>query len=154
MRSDRGDIDEMTAFASHETWKERGNTIENTMDVHINHAAPFVCFQIDPGGEALAVLCKGTGLKRHYLMRLWAALKRPTEIGPGVLHPHYERIREIYEMMSVAKAQTTLRYWNWSLSTSFRENPNDALSADEEASREYSSSRRTARLVFGARGKD
>ena len=137
--------------------EKRGLNRDSAQEIgHLAGIKPVTAAKIltDPGGEALAVLCKGTGLKRHYLMRLWAALKRPTEIGPGVLHPHYERIREIYEMMSVAKAQTTLRYWNWSLSTSFRENPNDALSADEEASREYSSSRRTARLVFGARGKD
>lgn len=102
----------------------------------------------DPGGEALAVLCKATGLKRNYLAQLWAALKRPTEIGPGVLHPHYERIRDTYEMMSVAKAQTTLRYWNWSLSSSFRSRAgdDDSMSDDDRA---FSSSFRTARLVFG-----
>lgn len=102
----------------------------------------------DPGGEALAVFCKATGLKRHYLSRLWAALRRPTEIGPGNLHPHYERIRDVYEMLSVAKAQSTLRYWNWSLSSSFR-NRNAEDHIDDETDREFSSSHRTARLVFG-----
>lgn len=119
---------------------------------HLAGIKPVTAAKIltDPGGEAIAVLCKATGLKRHYLMRLWAALKRPTEIGPGVLHPHYERIREIYEMMSVAKAQTTLRYWNWSLSSSFRSR-SDEPRQSEEAERYFSSSMRTARLVFGER---
>lgn len=118
---------------------------------HLAGIKPVTAAKIltDPGGEAIAVLCKGTGLKRHYLMRLWVALKRPAEIGPGVLHPHYERIREIYEMMSVAKAQTTLRYWNWSLSTSFRNRPDDVQSGISESGHDFSSSRRTARLVFG-----
>ena len=119
---------------------------------HLAGIKPVTAAKIltDPGGEAIAVLCKATGLKRNYLMRLWAALKRPTEIGPGVLHPHYERIREIYEMMSVAKAQTTLRYWNWSLSSSFRSR-SDEPRQSEEAERYFSSSMRTARLVFGER---
>ena len=119
---------------------------------HLAGIKPVTAAKIltDPGGEAIAVLCKATGLKRHYLMRLWAALKRPTEIGPGVLHPHYERIREIYEMMSVAKAQTTLRYWNWSLSSSFRSR-SDEPRQSEDAEKYFSSSMRTARLVFGER---
>ena len=119
---------------------------------HLAGIKPVTAAKIltDPGGEAIAVLCKATGLKRHYLMRLWAALKRPTEIGPGVLHPHYERIREIYEMMSVAKAQTTLRYWNWSLSSSFRSRTDEPRQS-EDAEKYFSSSMRTARLVFGER---
>ena len=117
---------------------------------HLAGIKPVTAAKIltDPGGEAIAVLCKATGLKRHYLMRLWAALKRPTEIGPGVLHPQYEHIREIYEMMSVAKAQTTLRYWNWSLSSNFGMRL-AAPDADSDAETRFSSSLRTARLVFG-----
>jgi uncharacterized protein (DUF2336 family) len=102
----------------------------------------------DPGGEALAVFCKSTGLKRQFLSKLWTALRRPTETSPGVLHPQYERVKEIYEMLSVARAQTTLRYWNWSLSTSFHSrisNP-DAVVNEDHA---FSSANRAARLVFG-----
>ena len=103
----------------------------------------------DPGGEALAVFCKSTGLKRHYLSKLWTALRRPTELGPGTLHPHYERVKEVYEMMSVAKAQTTLRYWNWSLSSNFHARiGKDAEAMDQDA--DFSSSQRAARLVFGS----
>ena len=81
-------------------------------------------------------------------------MRRPTEIGPGVLHPQYERIREIYEMMSVAKAQTVLRYWNWSLSSSFSVRPADLEDEDAGKSYQFSTSLRTARLVFGAQNKD
>ena len=54
----------------------------------------------DRGGESLAVFCKATGLKRHYLSKLWSALKRPTELGPGTLHPHYEQVKNTYESLS------------------------------------------------------
>ena len=67
----------------------------------------------DRGGEGLAVLCKATGLKRQYLRALWTALRRP-EDGPD-----FTRILEAYETIAVAKAQTVLRYWNWSLSAAF-----------------------------------
>lgn len=67
----------------------------------------------DPGGEGLAVLCKATGLKRQYLRSLWTALRRP-EGGAD-----FTRVSEAYETIAVAKAQTVLRYWNWSLSAAF-----------------------------------
>ncbi len=103
----------------------------------------------DPGGEGLAVFCKSTGLKRHYLSKLWVALRRPTEFGPGSLHPQYERVKETYEMLSVARAQTTLRYWNWSLSSSFHARM-DATTVSDEDDINFSSSHRAARLVFGS----
>lgn len=102
----------------------------------------------DQGGEPLAVFCKATGLKRHYLSRLWAALKRPTELGPGSLHPVFSNVKETYEMLSVAKAQSTLRYWNWSLSSSFHTRVDEAPTGAEDT-QQYSSSKRAARLVFG-----
>jgi len=67
----------------------------------------------DPGGEGIAVLCKATGLKRPYLRLLWLALLR-AEGGP-----EFARVSEAYETIAVAKAQTVLRYWNWSLSAAF-----------------------------------
>ena len=134
-----------------ETAERTGLTRELAQEIgYLGGIKPVTAAKIltDPGGEALAVFCKATGLKRHYLSKLWAALKRPAEIGPGVLHPHYERVRDTYEMMSVAKAQTTLRYWNWSLSSSFkgRSSGDDLMSESDIA---FSSSHRTARLVFG-----
>lgn len=67
----------------------------------------------DVGGEGVAVLCKATGLKRPYLRHLWLALRRE-DSGPD-----FARVSEIYETIAVAKAQTVLRYWNWSLSSAF-----------------------------------
>ncbi len=106
----------------------------------------------DRGGEGLAVLCKATGLKRNYLREFWLALKRPLEIDTGIPHPQFEYVAETYELLTVGKAQTTLRYWNWSLSSSFspRKTTQEIMlgeSSSDEA--EYSTSQRTARLVFG-----
>ncbi|MFM1891722.1 MAG: hypothetical protein RLZ44_799 [Pseudomonadota bacterium] len=106
----------------------------------------------DKGGEGLAVLCKATGLKREYLRLLWTALRRPMESSPGVPDPDFARVAETYEVLSVAKAQTTLRYWNWSLSSAYspgalRQATEIGAPANEET--EYSTAQRTARLVFG-----
>ena len=69
----------------------------------------------DPGGEGLAILCKAAGLKRQFLRELWTALGR----DPSDDNAHFRRVSEIYESIAVAKAQTVLRYWNWSLSSAF-----------------------------------
>jgi uncharacterized protein (DUF2336 family) len=106
----------------------------------------------DLGGEGLAVLCKSTGLKREYLRLLWTALRRPLEGPGGEPDAAFQHVAETYEVLSVAKAQTTLRYWNWSLSSAYspgamRRTQEIGVPANEEA--EYSTSQRTARLVFG-----
>ncbi len=106
----------------------------------------------DPGGEGLAVLCKATGLKREYVRLIWTALRRPLDLAPGKPNPVFENVAETYEVLSVAKAQTTLRYWNWSLSAAYspgalKQAQERGVPANEEA--EYSTSQRTARLVFG-----
>ncbi len=67
----------------------------------------------DIGGEGIAVLCKATGLKRPFLRDLWVALRRPVDDAD------FARVSEVYETIAVAKAQTVLRYWNWSLSSAF-----------------------------------
>ncbi len=106
----------------------------------------------DKGGEGLAVLCKATGLKRQFLAELWRSLGRSIEDEDGSPDPRFEYVLQTYELLSVAKAQTTLRYWNWSLSSSF--SPSRLKTAGEgepEANDEaaYSAPQRTARLVFG-----
>ena len=107
----------------------------------------------DKGGEGLAVLCKATGVKRDFLPVLWASLRRPLEIDNDAMHPQFAIVAETYEILTVAKAQTTLRYWNWSLSSAFspqalREAQASGAPANEEAA--FSTSQRTARLVFGS----
>ncbi len=84
----------------------------------------------DPGGEGLAVLCKATGLKRQYLRALWTALGREsTERSPA-----FDRVSELYETIAVAKAQTVLRYWNWSLRSAYSpDGVVDEITPEEEA---------------------
>jgi hypothetical protein len=105
----------------------------------------------DEGGEALAVLCKATGVKRDFLPVLWVALNKPLELE-GVVHPQFQHVSEVYEVLSVAKAQTILRYWNWALSSAYspgavQSGPAMPVPANEEE--EFSTAQRTARLVFG-----
>jgi uncharacterized protein (DUF2336 family) len=69
----------------------------------------------DAGGEGVAILCKATGLKRNYLKDLWTALGR----NKGEDDMAFNRVSEIYETIAVAKAQTVLRYWNWSLAAAY-----------------------------------
>ena len=106
----------------------------------------------DEGGEPLAVLCKATGVKRDFLPVLWVALKKPLEVEEGVLHPQFQHVSDVYETLSVAKAQTILRYWNWALSSAYSPGAVQSgaalpMPANEEA--EFSTAQRTARLVFG-----
>jgi len=71
----------------------------------------------DIGGEPLAILCKATGLSRTDLAGLWRSMKRPETTADGRPHPAWERVSVTYEMLAVDRAQTVLRYWNWSLSS-------------------------------------
>jgi uncharacterized protein (DUF2336 family) len=80
----------------------------------------------DPGGEGIAVLCKATGLKRQYLRDIWTALGR----NKGEDDQAFLRVSEIYETVAVAKAQTVLRYWNWSLSSAY--SPDEIEGLDED----------------------
>jgi uncharacterized protein (DUF2336 family) len=62
----------------------------------------------DFGGEPAAILCKATGAEREVLKRLCVGLEGMVRSG-GV-----ERALAIYDGLSVEKAQTVLRYWDWS----------------------------------------
>jgi uncharacterized protein (DUF2336 family) len=71
---------------------------------------------MDVGGEPVAVMCKATGLKRPYLGKLWKAVWRVRGDLPNY-DEAYERVEEAYDSLSTDKAQTVLRYWNWSLTS-------------------------------------
>ncbi|MEM8633895.1 MAG: DUF2336 domain-containing protein [Pseudomonadota bacterium] len=103
----------------------------------------------DLGGEGLAVLCKATGLKRHHLRALWRSLRRPEMLDDGLEHPQLSYVVEIYDTLSVAKAQTVLRYWNWSLTGTGLSGDNAISEEDEVAEELFSTMKRTASLVFG-----
>lgn len=106
----------------------------------------------DTGADGIAVLCKATGLKKPSLRNFWVALKRPLEAEDGSPDQMFGHLEETYDLLSVAKAQTTLRYWNWSLSSAFSAGgSNNSNLSSEQANDEsaFSTARRTASLVFG-----
>ncbi len=104
----------------------------------------------DPGGEPLAILCKATGLPRSALRALWRGLRRPEADANGVPSPALERVLVTYDMIAVDRAQTVLRYWNWSLSSAMTPALMKAIrDGDEEALDEYSVPQRAAMLALG-----
>jgi uncharacterized protein (DUF2336 family) len=71
----------------------------------------------DDGGEPIAILCKATGLPKAAVRAIWRGLRRPETDSAGQLLPALERVMIAYDSMAVDRAQTVLRYWNWSLSS-------------------------------------
>jgi uncharacterized protein (DUF2336 family) len=105
----------------------------------------------DPGGEGLAVLCKATGLPRASLRSLWRALRRPETTSDGEEAPQLTRVTEIFDMVAVDRAQTVLRYWNWSLSSAMTPTLLKAIRDDDDAALdEFSVPQRAAMLALGA----
>jgi uncharacterized protein (DUF2336 family) len=105
----------------------------------------------DDGGEGLAVLCKATGLPRSALRSLWRALRRPETTEDGQPAPALTRVTTIYDMVAVDRAQTVLRYWNWSLSSAMTPSLMKAIREDDDtALDEFSVPQRAAMLAFGA----
>ena len=82
---------------------------------HLAGVKPTTAMQIfnDAGGEPIAVLAKATGLKRAALVSLWKGLRRPLGDADRA-DTAFGRMMMTFETMSSAKAQTVLRYWNWS----------------------------------------
>ncbi len=141
--------------AAVETAATDGMTAEMVQEIgYLAGIKPVTSAKIlsDLSGEGIAVLCKATGLKKPTLENFWRALKRPLSDDTGALHPTYEYLLETYDLLSVAKAQTTLRYWNWSLSSAFSPSAAKQSGAMEDQANDesaFSTSRRTASLVFG-----
>lgn len=103
----------------------------------------------DAGGESLAILCKATGLSRLDLQILWQAMRRPELTADGEVHPDWERVQITYEMLAVDRAQTVLRYWNWSLSSALTPALLRAIrEGEEEMIDEYSAPERAAMLAL------
>jgi uncharacterized protein (DUF2336 family) len=103
----------------------------------------------DPGGEGLAVLCKATGLPRAALRALWRGLGRPELDASGAPEPALMRVVGIYDMLAVDRAQTVLRYWNWSLTSGLTPALLRAIrEGDEFGADEYSVPQRAALLVL------
>lgn len=107
----------------------------------------------DRAGEGLAILCKAPGLRREYIRKFWVALRR----DPGPVDAPTQELKnviQIYDAISTDKAQTVLRYWNWSLTSSLnadvlRHIKNGVIPNEDE----YGAAAITAALVFGNRSR-
>ncbi len=104
----------------------------------------------DKGGEALAILCKATGLPRNAVRALWRGLRRPEADAAGATDTDLARVLETYDIMAVDRAQTVLRYWNWSLSSALTPTLMRAIrEGDDEALDPLSAPQRAAMLALG-----
>jgi uncharacterized protein (DUF2336 family) len=105
----------------------------------------------DPGGEPIAILCKATGLPKAALRSLWRGLRRRETDSSNALWPAFERVLITYDMIAVDRAQTVLRYWNWSLSSALTPALLRAIrEGDDAALSEYSTPEKAAMLVLSA----
>jgi uncharacterized protein (DUF2336 family) len=103
----------------------------------------------DPGGEPLALLCKAVGLPRSALRALWRGLRRQDVDRSGATDHALERALIVYDALSVDRAQTVLRYWNWSMTSGLSPALLKALRKDDEdAIDEYSKPQRPALLAL------
>jgi uncharacterized protein (DUF2336 family) len=103
----------------------------------------------DAGGEPLAILCKATGMTRVDLQNLWQSMRRPVTGPDGRIHPAWERVSVCFEMLAVDRAQTVLRYWNWSLSSALSPALLKAIrDGDGEGLDEYSAPERAAMMAL------
>jgi uncharacterized protein (DUF2336 family) len=103
----------------------------------------------DPGGEPLAILCKATGMTRTDLQNLWRSMRRPETGSDGLIDPAWERVSVCFEMLAVDRAQTVLRYWNWSLSSALSPALLQAIrDGDDQSLDEYSAPERAAMMAL------
>ena len=97
---------------------ESGLTPELVAEIgHLAGVRPLTAAKIlsDEGGEAIAVLCKATGLTKRYLGLLWRAMRRPGTDNEDDLR--WQHVQIVYDMLAVDRAQTVIRYWNWALTS-------------------------------------
>ena len=131
---------------------EGGLTREITEEIsYLSGLKPMTGAKIftDAGGEPLAILCKATGLPRQSLRMLWRGLRRPETDSSGAMDPDLQRVITTYDMIAVDRAQTVLRYWNWSLSSALTPALLRAIrDGDELGSDEYSVPQRAAMLAL------
>lgn len=117
---------------------------------HLAGVKPTTASQVfsDAGGEAIGVFCKAVGLKRPSLLGLWRALRRPYG-DPDVTDNPLGRTVYVFDTLATAKAQTVLRYWNWSFTA-------DAVNIErvsfEDPELELSLARRNAALLLNRNG--
>lgn len=117
---------------------------------HLSGVKPTTAKQVfaDPGGEAIGVFCKAVGLKRPALLALWKALGRPPG-DPDTLDNALGRAAYVFDTLATAKAQTVLRYWNWSFTADAQHIETVAL---DDPDLELRLARRNAALLFNRNG--
>jgi uncharacterized protein (DUF2336 family) len=117
---------------------------------HLSGVKPTTAAQVftDTGGEAIGVFCKAVGLKRPALVSLWRALRRPNGDPDSTDNP-LGRTVYVFDTLATAKAQTVLRYWNWSFTADAR--GLEAMGIDDDTL-ELSLARRNAALLFHRNG--
>lgn len=117
---------------------------------HLAGVKPTTAAQVfaDAGGEAIGVFCKAVGLKRPLMIALWKALRRPGG-DPDATDNPLGRAVYVFDTLATAKAQTVLRYWNWSFTA-------DAAGIEQQSYGnevlELSLARRNAALLFSRNG--
>ena len=76
-------------------------------------------------------------------------MRRPETTADGAAHPDWDRVQLTYEMLAVDRAQTVLRYWNWSLSSALTPALLRAIrDGEDQAVDEYSAPERAAALAL------
>jgi uncharacterized protein (DUF2336 family) len=145
-KSPYGSLEEAVAAAQAEFTREIAEEIS-----YLSGLKPMTGAKIfsDAGGEPLAILCKATGLPKSAVRALWRGLKRRDTDSSGALWPQLERVLITYDMIAVDRAQTVLRYWNWSLSSALTPTLLKAIrDGDEDGMDEYSVPQRAAMLAL------
>jgi uncharacterized protein (DUF2336 family) len=129
---------------------EQGLTREIAQEIaYLSGLKPMTGAKIlsDAGGEPIAILCKATGLSKASVRSLWRALRRPETGEDDAIDANLERVLVVYDMIAVDRAQTVLRYWNWSLSSAMSPDLLRAIREGDEGGLEgYSIPERAAML--------
>ncbi|MFZ5668723.1 MAG: DUF2336 domain-containing protein [Pseudomonadota bacterium] len=145
-RSPFESLDEAVAVAAESMTREVAEEIS-----YLSGLKPMTGAKIftDAGGEPLAILCKATGLPRNNVRLLWRALRRPETDAAGNIAPALERVLTLFDTIAVDRAQTVLRYWNWSLSSALTPALIKAIrEGDEDAVDAFSQPQRAAMLAL------
>lgn len=117
---------------------------------HLSGVKPTTAKQVfaDAGGEAIGVFCKAVGLKRASLTALWKALGRPAG-DPDRIDNALGRTVYVFDTLATAKAQSVLRYWNWSFTADAQHIETVTL---DDPDLELRLARRNAALLFNRNG--
>lgn len=103
----------------------------------------------DMGGESVAILCKATGLPKACVRQLWRGMRRPEVDEAGQMDARLAEVLITYDMIAVDRAQTVLRYWNWSLSSALTPQLMRAIrDGADDVLDEYSVPQRAAMLAL------